>query len=102
MGSPCGLDSMVALVTWTPSQIWRSVHEVLVVLKQGLMWRIRKGEETDPWNDPWIPRDGMFRPLACLAQRLPSRVSAFVNARTIIWTKESFECSFYQCMSTRF
>ncbi|XP_071680036.1 uncharacterized protein [Lolium perenne] len=45
-----------------PSQIWRSIHEGLQVLKQGLIRRIGDGESTDPWNEPWIPRDGMLRP----------------------------------------
>jgi hypothetical protein len=44
-----------------------AVNEGMQVLKQGLVWRIGTGETTDPSNGPWIPRDGMLRPIVCLA-----------------------------------
>jgi hypothetical protein len=67
------------------SKVWRSIHKGLGVLKQGLVRCIGTGEETGPWNDPWIPRDGLFRPLACLATEPPQRVSEFINATTCTW-----------------
>jgi hypothetical protein len=58
------------------------------VLKQGLVWRIGTGETTDPSNDPWIPRDGMLRPIVCLADYGPTRVAGCIDAATATWKEE--------------
>jgi hypothetical protein len=78
-------DLLHAELGAAPSQVWRSIHKGLGVLKQGLVRRIGTDEDTDPWNDPWIPREGLFRPLTCLAAEPPQRVSEFINAATCTW-----------------
>lgn len=50
------------------SQVWRSIVEGREVLKQGLVWRIGDGQTTHIWNDNWLPRESVMRPLAQLQQ----------------------------------
>jgi hypothetical protein len=65
------------------------VHEGVQVLKQGLIKRIGTGESTDPWNDQWLPRDGMLRPMApCRVADPLRRVSEFMDASTASWREE--------------
>jgi hypothetical protein len=68
----------------SPSQVWRAVHKGIQVLKQGLVHRIGTGEDTDPWNDQWLPRDGMLRPLAYLKSEPPVKVADFIDATTAV------------------
>jgi hypothetical protein len=51
------------------------------------------GELTDPWNNQWLPKDGMLRPFACIntvpaGTVLPRRVSDFINGTTVTWNEE--------------
>jgi hypothetical protein len=85
-------DLLNASVGSSPSQVWRAIHEGLQVLKQGLMRRTCTGEDTNPWNDQWLPRDGMLRPIACVAsdalrRELPGRVSDFMAPSTASWNE---------------
>ena len=65
--------------------------EGVQVLKQGLIKRIGMGEQTDPWNDHWIPHGGMLRPLACLVNDPPSRVAEFIDMSTTTWNEEKLK-----------
>jgi hypothetical protein len=58
------------------------------VLKQGLVRRIGTGEDTDPWNDNWLPREGMLWPLACLAGEPPLKVADFIDATMMTWDEQ--------------
>jgi hypothetical protein len=82
------LDLLHAELGSSPSQVWRSIHEGLGVLKQGLVKRIGTGENTHPWNDQWIPRDGLLRPMACLKDDPPTQVSAFIEPVMAVWWEE--------------
>jgi hypothetical protein len=62
-----------------PSRVWRSIMEGRVVLATGLIRCIGTGEETDAWNDNWIPRDGQMRPIFCKSQNPPQRVADFID-----------------------
>jgi hypothetical protein len=81
-------DVLQATVGSAPSQVWRAVHEGIQVLKQGLIRRIGTGENTHPWNDQWLPREGMLRPIACIADEPPSRVADFIAAESATWNEE--------------
>lgn len=41
--------------------------------------RIGSGEDTNPWNENWLPREGSLRPVACLAPDPPERVSDLIS-----------------------
>jgi hypothetical protein len=56
--------------------------------RRGLIKRIGTGMSTDPVNDQWIPRDRIIRPVACLVQEPPSRVSDFIDAMLATWNEE--------------
>jgi hypothetical protein len=49
-----------------PSQIWQAILDGREVLKPGLIRRVGTGEDTHAWDDNWIPREVMLRPIACL------------------------------------
>jgi ABC-type glycerol-3-phosphate transport system substrate-binding protein len=68
--------------------VLRAVHKGIQVLKQGLVRRIGTGEDTDLWNDQWLPRDGMLRPLACLKSEPPAKVADFIDATTASWKED--------------
>jgi hypothetical protein len=68
-----------------PSQIWRSILDGVDVLKQGLVRRIGSGEDTDPWNMNWLPRDFLLRPVACLKEDPPATVSYFIDISSASW-----------------
>jgi hypothetical protein len=57
-------------------------------MKQGLIRRIGTGEGTHAWNQNWLPRDHMLRPLACLQVDPPTRVSDFIDTTTTKWNTE--------------
>jgi hypothetical protein len=78
-------DLLQSMVGSAPSQVWRSIQDGLAVLKQGLIKRIGTGEQTNPVNDQWVPRDGMLRPVACLMREPPERVAYFISAISATW-----------------
>ena len=45
------------------SYSWRSILHGLQLLKQGLIWRIGNGNNTNIWADPWIPRGCIRKPI---------------------------------------
>lgn len=42
---------------------WKGVEYGLVLLKQGLIWRIGNGKSMKIWRDPWLPREFTRRPI---------------------------------------
>ena len=70
-----------------PSKVWRAIMEGKAVLAQGLIRRIGTGEDTNPWNDNWLPRDGALRPYACRenAPDPPQQVSQLIIQPTRVW-----------------
>ncbi|XP_051209407.1 uncharacterized mitochondrial protein AtMg00310-like [Lolium perenne] len=71
-----------------PSQVWRAIAEGRDAMKQGLIRQIGTGEGTHAWNQNWLPRDHMLRPLACLNVDPPMRVSDFIDATMAKWSTE--------------
>ena len=57
-------DILSAQIGNNPSKTWRAICDGIYVLRQGLIKRIGDGESTQIWVCNWIPRSGMYRPLA--------------------------------------
>lgn len=62
-----------------PSQIWRAIIEGRDTLKLGLIKRIGNGENTNIWEDNWLPREEMMRPYGCIAANPPVLVSELMD-----------------------
>ena len=45
------------------SYTWRSILKGIVVLKEGMIWRIGDGEGIDMWKGPWLPIDHTRKPI---------------------------------------
>ncbi|XP_071683223.1 uncharacterized protein [Lolium perenne] len=83
-------DFLEASLGSHPSQVWRAIVEGRDAMKQGLIRRIGSGENTHAWNQNWLPRDHMLRPLARLEAvgDPPERVSSFIDATNATWNTE--------------
>jgi hypothetical protein len=57
-------DLLEAMCGSHPSQVCRTLIEGRDAMQQGLMRRIGTCENTLAWNQNWIPRDHMHRPIA--------------------------------------
>ena len=68
-----------------PSRVWRALMEGKDVLKQGLMRRIGTGEDTHIWDMNWLPGDGLLRPVCCMHDDPPQRVSELIDSHTRMW-----------------
>ncbi|XP_024310402.1 uncharacterized protein LOC112268687 [Brachypodium distachyon] len=73
------------------SQIWQAIIDGRDVLKQGLIRRIGNGESTHAWNDNWIPRDSLMRPIACPTDDAPCAVSDFIDSTSASWNRGKLE-----------
>jgi ribonuclease HI len=84
-------DFLDALEGSHPSQIWRSIIEGREVMKQGLIRRIGTGEKTNAWNDNWIPRDTMMRPITCLKRDPPTLVAELMDSIAACWNVQKLQ-----------
>jgi hypothetical protein len=78
-------DVLHAELGSNPSQVWRGIHEGMGVLKQGLITRIGDGQSTNVWNDNWIPRNGMLRPVCCKESNAPVLAKDFIDTTCASW-----------------
>lgn len=78
-----------------PSQIWRAIVEDRDTLKQGLIKRIGNREDTNIWNDNWLPRDEMVRPYRCLVQDPPEHVAELIDATSATWDRQRLQEVFF-------
>jgi hypothetical protein len=72
----------------SPSQVWRAIIEGRDAMRQGLIRRIGTGEGTHAWNQNWLPRDNMLRPIACLKSNPPMMVSDYIDPTSATWRSE--------------
>jgi hypothetical protein len=72
-----------------PSQVWRSLVEGRDAMKQGLIRRIGTGTTTHAWNDNWIPRDYLLRPMPSKKDNPPTHVSSFISADSVTWNMDA-------------
>ena len=77
-----------------PSQIWRSIIEGRGALEQGLIRGIGTGEETRIWDQNWLPRSGLIRPIACLAVDRPARVAELIDPTSAKWKEDKVRATF--------
>jgi hypothetical protein len=87
-------DILTATKGSHPSKIWRSILEGRDTLRQGLIQRIGTGDDTNPWNDNWLPRGVAMRPIACLdpeAQDVPTRVAQLIKTTSASWNMQTLE-----------
>ena len=78
-----------------PSKIWRAMIDARDTLKQGLIRKIGTGQNTHPWNDNWLPRDAMMRPVACVDtddnDASPGTVAEFIDETSASWKVQRLE-----------
>jgi hypothetical protein len=84
-------EFMDATLGSSPSQVWRALVEGRDAMKLGLVRRIGTGENTHAWNQNWLPRDHMLRPLACLKEDPPMMVSSFIDNSSAVWRIDLLE-----------
>jgi hypothetical protein len=72
-------DFLQATCPKRASFMWRSIIHGRDLLKAGLIWRIGDGESVKVWEDNWIPRSSLQRPLAWLREQPPEMVSEFLD-----------------------
>jgi hypothetical protein len=72
--SACYLKGGDVLTTSAPksgSFTWKSILHGRDLLKEGLVWRIGNGQKIKVWEDNWIPRSGLMRPLGAKPNTAP-------------------------------
>jgi hypothetical protein len=84
-------DFLDATLGAAPSQVWRAIVEGRDVMQQGLIRRIGTGENTSAWNQNWLPRDFMLRPLAQVKDDAPEMVASFIDRPTASWKIDLLE-----------
>jgi hypothetical protein len=67
------------------SYTWHSILKGVGVIKKGLIWRVRNGEEINIWSDPWMNREGPKRPITPRGQNIITCVSELTNLATCQW-----------------
>jgi hypothetical protein len=81
-------DLLVAEVGSSPSQsVERDTHGHRSAEARPDSENRHEGK-TNPWNDQWIPRDGLLRLVACLKADPPARVSDFIEPMMAKWKEE--------------
>lgn len=80
-----------------PSPVWRAIVEGKDVLKQGLIRRIGNGTTTNIWNDNWLPRKEMMRPIVPLIQDPPSLVAEVIDSTSATWNAVLIHQVFLPC-----
>jgi hypothetical protein len=80
-------DFLSAQLGTRPSRIWRSILDGREVLKQGLIRRIGDGQSTHIWNDNWLPREAMMKPVTQL-QPGPVMVSDLIDPVNRVWRNQ--------------
>jgi hypothetical protein len=71
-----------------PSQIWRAILDGREIMKQGLISRIGDGLSTRIWQDNWLPRDSMLKPIVSLKSDPPQFVSELIDETSATWKED--------------
>jgi hypothetical protein len=73
---------------------WRSILQGVELLNKGVIWRVGDEENLNIWTDPWLPRDGIRKPITPKSASLLQNVSDLVNPSSGTWddtlVKETF------------
>ena len=77
------------------SYSWRSILQGLQLLKQGLIWQIGNGNNTNIWADPWIPRGCIRKPITPRGSSLLTKVSELIDPSTGDWDEQLVTDTFW-------
>ena len=88
-------DLLSAHIGSKPSKTWRAICDGIDVLKQGLIKRIGDGATTLIWACNWIPRTGIFRPIASKVPEPPVLVSELIDHTSMTWKAELVRNCFF-------
>jgi hypothetical protein len=77
------------------SYTWRSVLHGLEVIKKRMIWRVRDGNNLRIWSAPWIPKDGLRRPITPKGASLLLYVNELINPVTGNWDEELINDTFW-------
>jgi len=77
------------------SYSWRSILQGLQLLKQGLIWRIGNGNNTNIWADPWIPRGCIRKPITPRGSSLLTKVLELIDPSTGDWDEQLVTDTFW-------
>ena len=54
-------DILSSKIGSNPSYDWRSIHNSLQVLKEGIRWRVGNGKRIHIWEDRWLPTPTTYK-----------------------------------------
>ena len=54
-------DILSSKIGSNPSYAWRSIHNSLLVLKEGTRWRVENGKRIHIWEDRWLPTPTTYK-----------------------------------------
>ncbi|KAA3478992.1 reverse transcriptase-like protein [Gossypium australe] len=77
----------------SPSLTWRSIWAAKKLLKDGLCWRVGKGDRILVWNDCWIPGT-ILHGIEQMDNTEIESVSGLINATTRMWNRGLIETTF--------
>lgn len=67
------------------SYAWRSILRGIDIVKKGMIWRVGDGVGLSIWNDPWLPRDSVRKPITPRGATLLTEVSELMDPATGSW-----------------
>ena len=82
-------DILSAQVGSRPSQIWRSLCEGRDILRTGLIKHIGDGENTNIWNDNWLPRDYNMHPISVISPNPQDKVTDLISQVDRTWDEQA-------------
>ncbi|XP_062009805.1 uncharacterized mitochondrial protein AtMg00310-like [Rosa rugosa] len=56
-------DFLSAPIARSPSACWRGIYTAQPTLKRGVRWQVGDGAMIRIWEDAWLPRPVLFRPV---------------------------------------
>jgi hypothetical protein len=72
-------DFLTARCPKRASYTWRSILHGRELLKEGLIWRIGNGEKVSVWEQNWIPRSSIKRPIGIKPDKVVKKVSELLR-----------------------
>ena len=78
------------------SYTWRSIAHGRELLKKGLVYRIGDGASVNVWQDNWIPRSGLMRPLGHKSNTVVHKVGELLLPDGGGWNVEKLNEIFFE------
>lgn len=67
------------------SYTWRSILRGIGIVKKGMIWRVGDGVGLNIWDDPWLPRDSVRKPLTPRGATLLTEVTDLLDPVSGSW-----------------